>query len=89
MARPLVQPRTASVRAQESSQAYARALEWSVFLTAVFGGGTKEKTQAQGSSSDSRLALFSVALEYQRFLWFTQTTEQSMASPTPQQCPEP
>lgn len=54
-----------------------------------FWGGAKEKTQTQGSSSDSRLALFSVALECQRFLQFIQTTEQGMASPNPWQCPGP
>lgn len=55
-----------------------------------FWGGAKEKTQTQGSLSGSRLALFSVALDCQRFLLlFIQTTDRGMASPTPWQCPGP
>lgn len=43
LVRSPVQPRTAGVRAQESSQASARALEWAAFLTAVFGEAPRKK----------------------------------------------
>lgn len=42
-------------------------------------GDAKEKTQVLGFASDSGLALFSVALEGQRFLLLAQVTEQSLA----------
>lgn len=42
-------------------------------------GDAKEKTQVLGFASDSGLALFSVALEGQRFLLLAEITEQSLA----------
>lgn len=43
LARLLVQPWAAGFRAQESSQANARALEWAAFLTAAFGEAPRKK----------------------------------------------